>query len=184
MSDDELLAAYIRLLPCARAVKPTEQAAKDLTPLYTELPDGMPRLPRLYEHLLLSYSWNAPGGDDFGGYDLFAGRRPFSDCPYGYNLLGNAAEKPSLKPVSGDMPYDTGLRNILTANRYFLFGQGGRQQYDPVCFDLNRMRGRDCPVVGIDHEAILCYNRIRITVELAPTFRELVKRTIQEEAMP
>jgi hypothetical protein len=181
MTDDELLAAYMRLLPRARAATPTERTEADLTTLYAGLPDGMPRLPRLYERLLLSYSWKT---SDFGLYDLRAGRHPRGDYPFSYNLLGNPIGETSFAPLLRYTRRDSVLWEALSVARYIPFGQGGCLHYDPVCFDLNRMRGRDCPVVGIDHEAILCYNRVRVAVELAPTFRDLVERTIWEGVTP
>jgi len=76
---------------------------------------------------------------------------------------------------------DRGLWETLAPQRYFPFGQGGCQSYDPVCFDLrHRLSDGDCPVVGIDHEEILCNYRIKVVFELAPSFRDLVLNTIRE----
>jgi len=34
--------------------------------------------------------------------------------------------------------------------------------------------------VKIDHEQILCYDRVKEVAELAPTFRQLVRQTIED----
>lgn len=39
------------------------------------------------------------------------------------------------------------------------------------------------PVVKIDHEEILCNNRIKVVGELAKGFRELVQQTIEKAAL-
>ncbi len=45
--------------------------------------------------------------------------------------------------------------------------------YDPVCFDANRSRNRrEFPIVRLDHEAILCRDKIRVSNELADSFLE------------
>jgi hypothetical protein len=177
MSDKELLAAYMRCLPRSWAATPKERTAGDLDALYADLPEGTPRLPRLYERLLLSYSWHAA---DFGGCDLYAGRHSHGDYPLGYNLLGNPPGKTPFAPLLRYMRRDPALWEALAPARLIPFGKGGMQHYDPVCLDLSRMRGRDCPVVGIDHEDILCFHRVRVAVEFAPTFRELVERTVRD----
>lgn len=51
--------------------------------------------------------------------------------------------------------------------------------YDRICFDLgSRKKAADYRIVKIDHEEILCHNRLRIVGELAPSFRALIQRTI------
>jgi hypothetical protein len=183
MTDDELLAAYMRLLPRSRAATPTEWTETDLAALYAGLPEGTPRLPRLYERLLLSYSWHMRSPKGAGGYELYVGHHPYPDHPLCYNLWGNPVGKVPFGPLLRYMRHDPVLWNVLPPARFIAFGQGGWRDYDRVCFDLNRTRGDDCPVISIDHETALCYDKARIAVEFAPTFRELVERTIQEMAM-
>jgi hypothetical protein len=51
--------------------------------------------------------------------------------------------------------------------------------YDPVCFDIReRTKGKDYPIVKIDHEEILCNNRVKVVAELAPSFEKLMLQTI------
>lgn len=54
-----------------------------------------------------------------------------------------------------------------------------RADYDPVCFDISaRTKNNDCKIVKIDHEQILCHNRVKKVAELAPTFEQLMLDTI------
>lgn len=47
--------------------------------------------------------------------------------------------------------------------------------YDPVCFDAGfRAKNREFPIVRIDHEEILCNNRIRVKERLSDSFLALV----------
>ena len=43
--------------------------------------------------------------------------------------------------------------------------------YDPICFDANRSRSnQEFPIVRLDHEAILCRDKIRVIEEVADSF--------------
>ena len=129
-----------------------------LEPVYTKLPG---RFPPLYERLVLSYRWAEV---DLESYSLLAN-------PPGPDLSGLLAE----------ISKDPGLWNALAPAGYIPFGKGAGGDYDPVCFDWNlRKKNRDCRVVKIDHEEILCNNRIRVVAELAPSFEILVRETIQK----
>ncbi len=53
--------------------------------------------------------------------------------------------------------------------------------YDPVCFDLrSRTKDGDYRIVKIDHEEILCNNRLKVVAELAPSFEQLMQRTVEQ----
>jgi hypothetical protein len=59
------------------------------------------------------------------------------------------------------------------------FGMGPDIDFDPVCFDIrSRTKRKDYKIVKIDHEEILCNNRIRVVAELAPSFEQLMLQTI------
>jgi hypothetical protein len=130
----------------------TPPAALDA--LYALLPV---RLPQLYERLILSYRWATV---DLDRYDLLA------------NPPG-----PDLTRLFAVISWDPALWEALRPAGYIQFGRTG---YDPVCFDLRRgLMNGDCRVVRIDHEKILCKDRVVVVGELAPTFRELVSQTIE-----
>lgn len=127
-----------------------------LNKLYEKLPT---RFPLLYETLVLSYRWAEV---DLGQYRLLA------------NPPG-----PDLNRLLTEMCKNRFLWETLIPAGYLLFGKGLDVNYDPVCFDVRHRRpNRDCPIVQIDHEAILCHSRVRVITELAPTFREPVSQTI------
>jgi len=132
----------------------TDKSALEL--IYAQLPG---RFPRLYEELLLSYRWAEV---DLSTYTLLS-NPPGNDLS---RLLRDLAPDP--------------LSNALLPAGYVQFAKGPDVDFDPVCFDYNsRRQGGDCKIVKIDHEEILCNNRIKVIAELAYSFRELVEQTIR-----
>lgn len=128
-----------------------------LEPLYGKLPG---RFPTLYERLILTYRWAQV---EVGRFCLLAN-------PPGVDLSG----------VMTQMLLDKPMRLTLSQAGYIQFGRGPGGNYDPVCFDLKsrRKQNRECKVVKLDHEEILCNNRIKVIEELAQSFEELVRDTI------
>jgi hypothetical protein len=128
-----------------------------LGPLYAKLPA---RFPLLFERLLLSYRW--------AEVDLQS-----------YTLLANPPG-PDLSRFFEQISKDPGLSESLIPAGYIQFAKGPEYDYDPVCFDIkSRTKNGDCRIVKIDHEEILCNNRVKVVAELAPRFEELVLRTIR-----
>jgi hypothetical protein len=128
-----------------------------LDEIYAELPNQL-RFPRLFEQLLLSYRWAEV---DLGTYRLLAN-------PPGNDLNGFFQKMTHLD-----------LWDALTSAGFIPFGKGPDVDYDPVCFDIkSQKQGGDCRIVKIDHEEILCHNRIKVVAELAPSFYQLVLQTI------
>ena len=128
-----------------------------LDPLYAKLPA---RFPPLYEQLVLTYRW---ADVDLGSYRLLGN-------PLGTNLSG----------LLDKMLKDKFLSTCLLKSGYIPFGKGPDIDYDPVCFDLkSRKKNREFSIVKLDHEEILCNEQIKIVAELAPTFEQLVRTTIE-----
>ena len=128
-----------------------------LQEVYAELPG---KFPRLFERLLLSYRWAEV---DLDIYRLVAN-------PPGHDLNG------FFQQMTSD-PY---LWDALLPAGFLQFGKGPDLDYDPVCFDIKtRKQGGDCRIVKIDHEEILCNNRVKVVAELAPSFYQLVVQTIE-----
>jgi hypothetical protein len=128
-----------------------------LEPVYAKLPA---RFPPLYEELVLSYRWAT--------VDLQSLR-----------LLANPPG-PDLNHLVEVITADDGLQESLVPAGYMQFGQGPDVDYDPVCFEIkSRSKNGDYRVVKIDHEEILCNFRVKVVSELAPSFYELARRTIQ-----
>jgi hypothetical protein len=131
--------------------------AKHLQPLYSKLPA---RFPPLFERLILSYRW--------AEIDLQS-----------YRLLANPPG-PDLSGLFAGMSKDLFLWDCLIRSGYIRFGLGPDIDYDPVCFDISsRKKNRDCRIVKIDHEEILCNNRIKVVAELAKSFQQLVENTVE-----
>jgi hypothetical protein len=134
----------------------TDRSALDR--IYSNLPR---RFPPLFELLLLSYRWAEV---DLQLYRLIAN-------PPGNNLSGFLER----------MSKDRGLWESLKPAGYMQFGKGPDLDYDPICFDMrSRKKNGDCRIVKIDHEEILCNYRLKIVGELAPSFEELMLRTIDQ----
>jgi hypothetical protein len=137
---------------------PTTRTA--LGPLYRQLPQG---LPVLFEDLLLRWRWTTV---EVGVVQLFAN-------PAGADLNG----------FVGEVLKDPGLAEVLLPAGFIQFGRAGGGGYDPVCFDTARGRtGNDARVVQIDHEELLCCQRLRVVRELYPTFRGLVGEVVATAA--
>jgi hypothetical protein len=80
---------------------------------------------------------------------------------------------------------DKFLSTCLLNSGYIPFGEGPDIDYDPVCFDLkSRKKNREFSIVKLDHEEILCNERIKVVAELAPTFEQLAKTTIELASRP
>lgn len=129
--------------------------ASALEELYKGLPD---RFPRLFERLILSYRWAEV---DLESYRLLAN-------PLGEGLSGFLAQAQK----------DAALWNALVPVGYIQFGKGPDVDYDPVCFDTKSKRNGESRIVKIDHEQILCNNRVKVVAELAASFEDLVLQTI------
>jgi hypothetical protein len=130
--------------------------AAQLEPIYARLPG---RFPKLFERLILSYRWAEVHLDTF-------------------TLLPNPPG-PDLGRWLLEASRDAILWDFLLARGYVPFAKGPDIDYDRVCFDLNsRGQEGESRIVKIDHEEVLCNNRLRVVAELAPTFRNLIKQTI------
>jgi len=140
--------------------KKVQTDLSQLEPLLAKLPA---RFPPLFEQLVLSYRW--------AEVDLQLLR--LLPNPLGTDLRGLLSE----------MTKDPALWENLLASGYIQFGRGTDMDYDPVCFNIrSRTRDRDYKIVKIDHEEILCNNRVKVVAELAPSFRQLILQTIERAA--
>jgi len=128
-----------------------------LDPVYAKLPA---RFPPLYEELVLSYRWAT--------VDLQL-----------FRLLANPPG-PDLNRLLAEISRDPAIWQGLIPAGYIQFGRGPDMDYDPVCFDIkSRSKNGDYRIVKIDHEEILCNYRVKVVGEIAPSFYELVRQTIE-----
>ena len=117
------------------------------------------RLPKLFERLLLNFRWAEV---DLDLYTLTA------------NPLGN-----DLSRWLSEASRDKFLWNFHLRSGYIPFAKGHDMDYYRIRFETkSRKKGDECRIVKIDHEEVLCNERIKIVSELAPSFRSLVERTI------
>ncbi len=73
---------------------------------------------------------------------------------------------------------DNALSPKLLQSGLLQFGKAAGGRYDPVCFDMTHRRSGDAPLVTVDHEEVLVRNRIRVSTEIASTFRSFVEKVI------
>jgi hypothetical protein len=126
-----------------------------LAPIYHKLPG---RFPALYERLVLSYRWMEVHLETV-------------------MLLANPPG-PTLAGLAGEMFRDPVLSDRLVRSGFVPFGRVSGGSYDPMCFDLNSMQGDDCPVIQVEHEAILCHDRIGQSWRRFSSCRDLMCETI------
>ena len=119
-------------------------------------------LPRLYEHLVLSYRW------------LEVELRLF-------RLLANPPST-ELKPLADRMFADPVLNNTLIPARFVRFALAPGGCYDPICFDLNHYSNGDCPIVRFEHESILCHDKIGDSERIFPSFRKMMQAVVKIDA--
>ena len=135
----------------------TDPAA--LREVYDNLPGPFPPL---FEHLVLNYRWLEIDLDGF------------------VTLLANPPG-PALGPLLSGIRSDATLVEVVLPVGLVPFGKASGGSYDPVCFDTRRRRpDGDCPVVRVEHEAVLCDRRIGQSWELADSFRSLVVAAISK----
>jgi hypothetical protein len=135
------------------AAIPTGRA--QLEALYRKVPGPFPAL---YEQLVLSYRWLEVHLETA-------------------MLLGNPPG-PTLDGLASAILGDVVLINTLLPARLIPFGRVSGGSYDPMCFDLRARKRDDCPIIQVEHESVLCHDRIGETWLRYPSFRELVCETI------
>jgi hypothetical protein len=131
----------------------------ELEQLYERLPGPFPAL---YERLVLSYRW----------LDVHLETVMLLANPPGPTLSGLAAA----------IRRDRVLAATLLPAGLVPFGRVGGGFYDPLCFDIKARRRDDCPIIQVEHESVLCHDRIGQTWLRYPLFRDLVCETIDVAA--
>jgi hypothetical protein len=103
---------------------------------------------------------------------------PRFECgPLSFYAVGLSEESPEFKfeELRGVIFKDAGLTDFLLPRKLFPFARPRTWDYDPICFDFREdPKAKDAPVIRVDHEAILCNDRLRISDHVAPSFRELL----------
>jgi hypothetical protein len=66
---------------------------------------------------------------------------------------------------------DQAIAECTLGAGYIQFARPATGSYDPICFDARRsVTNREFPIVRLDHEEILCHERIRVLETLADSF--------------
>ena len=151
-----LLANFVAAACATGAIiEPVDQA-----PWLDHMRAGLPQpYPPLFDAFLCAYAFLP---FDFAGVSFFANTG--ESAP---DDLGQALFK------------DQGIFGGSAPHGFLQFGRPTDGSYDPVCFDLNRSRGEDAPIVRLDHEAILRDFRVSIRQQLALSFQALITCEIQ-----
>jgi hypothetical protein len=123
--------------------------------LYRKVPGPFPAL---YEQLVLTHRW--------------------LEVHLGTVMLLANPPGPTFDGLAGAMLGDPVLINTLLPAGLIPFGRVSGGGYDPMCFDLNSQKHGDCPIIQVEHEAVLCHDRIDKTWPRYASFRELVCETI------
>jgi hypothetical protein len=65
---------------------------------------------------------------------------------------------------------------------YIQFARPATGNYDPICFDARRpVSNREFPIVRIDHEELLCRDRIRVSEKFAQSFYRFASGVVTHE---
>ena len=74
------------------------------------------------------------------------------------------------------------LPELLIPARYVQIGRPDTGDFDAICFDLNEQaQNRECRIVRVDHEDILCNWKVRVSGQLWPSFIKLVEAALGSE---
>ncbi len=119
------------------------------------------RMPQSFESLLSRYSFPA---FDVLGTTLFA-----------WNSDANEYITEASAPKNS-------LSELLIPAGYVQIGRPDTGNFDAICFDLNRQsQNRECRVVRVDHEDILCNWKVRVSAELWPSFITLIESALSSK---
>ena len=136
-------------------------------PWVVELEARLPgRLPPSFRSLINRYAFPA---FDIGPVRLFA----------------NTGEAELYEELRSRIFADKVMAGVLLAQGYVQFGWATGFWYDPVCFHLNSRRGGgECPLVHLDHEAVLQHDQIQVVKHVAPSFLDLLEGALSGPQAP
>ena len=74
---------------------------------------------------------------------------------------------------------DRMMAQAMLKNGYIQFARPETGSYDPICFDASRsVANREFGIVRLDHEQILCYDRIKVVEQVAESFFKFAADTV------
>jgi hypothetical protein len=143
------------LTKCGFRKLSTPRSSASFSEFYRQVPF---RYPPLFEELCLAYSWA----------EAVVGEVQFAANPSGVDL----------QALAGSVRYDSLLWEFLVPKGHLIFGRMSGGRYDPCAFDMTRRKGKDAPVVRVDHEEILSFERLGHPTPLASSFKGLLERCL------
>jgi hypothetical protein len=143
------------LTKCGFRKLSTPRDGSSFSAFYGQIPF---RYPPQFEKLCLAYSWA----------EAVVGEVQFAANPSGADLQALAVS----------VRYDSLLWDFLVAKGHLIFGRMSGGRYDPCAFDMTRRKGNDAPLVRVDHEEILSFERLGQPTPLASSFKALLDRSL------
>lgn len=152
MNVHEIIDQFVtRVDPSGSLFKKVE-GAPGIEELEAKLPK---RFPVSFRSLLMRYAFPS---FDAGGLSFFSNTGTASD-----------------EELSVAIFKDRFIAEATLKAGYIQFARPDSQSYDPVCFDSRHpSNNREFPLVRLDHEEILCHERILVSETIADSFYRFV----------
>jgi hypothetical protein len=152
MNVSELIDQFVVFIDPNRTIFRKIESAPWIDALETKLPR---RLPASFRSLVVRYAFRS---FDAGDLHFFA------------NTGDDSSDELTVAVFR-----DRFIANATLKSGYIQFARPEDGSYDPICFDARRsVSNREFPIVRLDHEAILCHDRIREVAPVAKSFYRFV----------
>ena len=95
------------------------------------------------------------------------------------HFFANSGDQ-SLDELSVAIFQDPNIAQMTHANCFIQFARPESGSFDPICFDARRSaNNREYPIVRLDHEDILCRNKIGRITNIAGSFYRFISDFVQ-----
>jgi hypothetical protein len=151
MNVAELIDQFVMKVDPSNSIFTKIEKAPWIDELESKLPQ---RLPSSYRSLVTRYAFDSFDVDDL-------------------TLFGNTglAQEDDLTVL---LFRDRIITQATLNNGYIQFARPDTGSYDPICFDARRSEAnREFGIVRLDHEQILCHDRIKVVEKVADSFFKL-----------
>jgi hypothetical protein len=110
-------------------------------------------------------------------FSTLLARYRFSPVTIGEIHLFGSCDGASMDDLNVAIFRDRIIATATLEAGFIQFGRPTNESYDPVCFDARHAaKNREYPIVRLDHEEILCRNRIRMRKRIANSFFDVLIR--------
>ena len=152
MNVGELIDQFAVLIDPGRSIFRKVESAPWIDALETKLPR---RLPASFRSLVTRYAFPS---FEAGGLNFFANKGDDSQDELSVAIF-----------------HDQFIADATLKSGYIQFARPAGGDYDPICFDARHsVNNREFPIVRLDHEDILCRERIRSVATLSDSFYRFV----------